>query len=257
MPGSSTTFVNTAIQIKADVWNEVNKTILEFRKKYKEILPLRLEVHTNQIINGKGNYNELKLTNEEIKGFFREYAKQLAKLDILATTVLIDKMLLVNSKDVFVECVDRLVNRINTTINNNHKKDKNKPKYLLFCDQGRIQKWEKQVEYMKSSNILYNKKQQKLFQIQLKNLIEKPISRDSSKSPLLQAADFIVTLFGKYHQYNFQNVNPKSRTSFFDNEFIVELLKILQPILNKAATKKNQNEFGLVIFPYNKKNTTL
>ncbi len=256
LPGSSKTFINTAIQIKSDNWNKVNKKLLEFRKDYRDTLPLRLEIHTNQIIGRKGNFNELNLTNEEIKNFFREYAKMLSKLDILATTVLINKTILNMNKDVFNECVDRLVNRINITIKLKNKKENNSTKkYLLFCDQGRIQSWEKKIAEMRKENILYNKKHNKKYNIKLKNLIEDPISRDSSKSPMLQVSDFIVTLFNKYHQSNYQGVTPKARLSFFDSDYVNELLEILKPILNIDVMKKEK--YGLFIFPYNKKNTTL
>lgn len=257
-PGSSEFFINTAVQVKTNKWNKIEKDFQLFRSELSNITKLskEYELHANNIIGRKSPFTNLKMTDQEIKNLIKLVAKKIATYDILCTTVVVDKSRFTRPLDVFDIGVHHLINRINTTISVKFKNLKSSEKlFLLFCDQGRIKNWETLVNSMKKENFLLTPGTNKKKNIKLSKLIEDPIQRDSKKSNFLQIADFIVTIFNKYHQLKISNKNFRSRMRFIDLDFIVEILEILKPILNLDASK-NKNHYGAVYFP-KIKNTTL
>jgi len=256
-PGSSDSFINTAIQVQSENWNLIDKKFNKFRRDLaaKSKLPYHLELHANNIIGRKSPYTSLSMTDNEIKNLIRDTARTISSLDILCTSIVVDKTRLNNPMNIFDIGVHHLINRINTTISVKYKSLSFKEKsFLIFCDQGRISNWEILVTSMKKQNVLYNAKSSKQETFKLNKLIEDPIQRDSKKSNFLQIADFIVTIFNKYHQLAVLNRTFRSRMAFIDLVFITEILEILKPVLNLDATK-DRDHYGAVYFP-KIKNTT-
>lgn len=248
-PGSSDTFINSAVQIESKDWNIFDKRIVKFREKLNVETKFlnKYEIHTKHIIDRKKPFYSLNLTDDEIKKLFREYAEFLSKQKISITNVVIDKTKIKKEFRIFDKGVDYLLNRINTTISVKYRHYSKDDKYfLVFVDKGRIGNWESLVKRMKQNNLLKTKKRGS-HNIPLKKMIEKPIQRDSHKSHLLQVSDFVATIIHKYYRLKVLNIAPRSKVAYFDLNYVEEILDILKPILNTDACKKNK--YGIVYFP--------
>lgn len=227
----STHYVRSAIGINDEVWNEAFLLIQEWRKELmnKYRIPLFKELHASDLLAGRGllvrDGHEYKRVSQKtgaeifVSGLQRlEHSSQLLEI--------INVSLKKPRKGIDIESLDRILNRINTSVLH-----QGQYAFLIF-DEGK----EKVINKIYRKARIFNPITSKYGQwetgeqwknIPIKNIVGGPAFRSSKSDYFLQMADFVAHALLKKDEKP-----PIPRVALYH---IDEAFNILDAALNKAA----------------------
>jgi len=230
-------FALSGLVIHERKWKEFLEEIKIFRKTMREVygLNLRDEIHSAKYTDRGSGVSIPKHNRLLILKRFTEFLASRSYISI--TNVIIKKADKPPDYDVFSNAWRTLFQRFDTTLKfknfpcNYNQEDNG----MVFCDNTDGKKLTALMRKMAVYNPVPFDGNMGFRNIPIQNIIEDPNLRDSNHSHFIQAADLCAFLL--YQLYCPKNYYRKKvgRSGYF---------RILEPILNKAASKKN--EYGIV-----------
>jgi len=248
---SSETFILTSTYMHASNWNDNFELFKKFRKYLKDTYGLKIkqEFHTANFFTDKSPYREYHLTNEQRKEIVELYCKVIATIKGKIVNTIIDKTNII--RDDYPVLKNALTNTVQRIENDSDWR------YIIISDKGRISVMKKTTRAIRNYNPITSKFNFETYSnAPIKNMIEDILEKDSIESYFIQVSDFVSYIVNLYYKSCIKNKElPNRIASWLDKKDIVHFMNILKNSFNLKASSKN--EYGLVIYPKIKKDTTL
>ncbi len=248
-PGSSLLYVQTAIYVHHQQWNDSFEALYEFRRRLKKDygLPIRLEIHVKPFLLNKRPYQRLKIQERTRVKIIDKLCGFLATLPLKTLNVAIDKGRITRGAD-----YDILGNAMVYTIQrleNDLKKNDPSSSFLIITDEGRVGKMRRIARKVRRMNYIPSRFQPGTYvDARITKLIEDPLPKSSDQSYFIQASDFIATVTYYYQLHKLGKLSFPSRFPKSINSTRIEVwMNTLLPILNTLAS--NSDKFGVVCYP--------
>lgn len=212
----------SALCIPADQWFQALNQLIEFRRSIRKSdgIYQSIEMHATDWIGGRGNIAHEFIRKGIRARIFRSFLEEIVKLPEVkifnACGSKKDEMIL----------FERLLNRINVNMG------KNGSSCIIFSDEGK--NYDKLVRRLRRHNYISSKlglwdNGLTAKNIPIERIFEDPVYRDSSKSLLIQAADFCA----------FSLLRKEAPTPNTDKLNISNAFMLLEPVLVKQAYRKD------------------
>lgn len=242
---SSPIFVLSSLYMDHNEWKNNFEQIRQFKRKLKDDygMPVKEEFHTTKFLTDKNPYHG-QYENKIRKEILYLYFNLISSLSLKIINVVIDKSRFTSpGYPILEKALTYNVQRIENDLSVISKK------YLIITDEGRLGKMRKQIRKIQRINFIPSKFNQYQYRKEISNLIEDPLSKESSESYFIQLADAVATIV---YLYSLQNLckeklewaNRVKKVLSYGNE--IELLQIIENNLNLAASSIR---FGLVCYP--------
>ena len=239
---SSDLFCISSVAININDYDLLLNEYYDLRKVYQDkgLFNIKEEFHTTKIVNRNKPFDHL--TNENVKYIFNSMINLLVKHPIISHSIIINKTIADSNYQIFNNAANYLLTRIDFFCFEKNEK------YLVFCDKGYEDKWNKVLEKVKVGNLVKSTISSKDFKkIKICNVIERIIPRDSIESEFIQIADFMVFIINQWYRIVRMNKKNSKSNIFLTEEYILEILKKLKVLFN---TKVHYgNEYGILIYP--------
>jgi hypothetical protein len=244
---SSKLFVLTSIYMHHQNWKDNFSILLNLRKtlKSKFNLPIKVEIHTKQLILNKNPYRELNLSTNDRVLIMKEISLAISSLEIQSVNVCIDKIKIneKNSKR-YKNILDSALNFNIQRIENDLRKKDPGTKFIMITDEGRVGKMRMTTRKIQTINFIPSRYSPESYRNEIKLLIEDPLPKNSKESFFIQIVDFISYFI---YLYSIKKEDWNNRLNWLDEKTVYEILKNIEPILNLNAS--SGNNFGIVRYP--------
>jgi hypothetical protein len=241
---ASPIFTLAANYTHEDTWRTVFNGIKGFRVSIKTKIPPKMEIHVKDFILGKRPYRELDLSDNDRISIIESYCSTVSTLPLQIVNVVINKTIIKNED---YPVLDRALTYSIQRIDNSTIDDK----LIIISDDGRIIKMRKTTRRIQVFNTIPSKTASTIKISQpIERLIEDPLPKASANSYFVQISDLIAFLVYNYMlpkitQYS---LNPRFPPDVNDKK-LDYWLDLLEPVLNKRATKENKFGHGIVCYP--------
>ena len=248
-PGSSPLYVQTAIYVQHQHWNDTFEALHEFRKRLMKDyrLPVRLEIHVKPFLLNKRPYQQLKFKERTRVKIIDEFCEVLATLPLKTLNVVIDKDKITRpaSYDILERAMEYTIQRLE----NDLKKNDPSSNFLIITDEGRVGKMRRIARRVRRLNYIPSRYQPGSYlNARITKLIEDPLPKSSDQSYFIQASDFIATVAYYYQLHKLAKLSFPSRfPKSVDPAKIEGWMNALLPILNTHAS--STDKFGVVCYP--------
>ncbi len=242
---SSPIFVLSSLYMDHNEWKNNFELVKLFRRKLKEDygIPVKEEFHTNNFLRDKEPYHD-KYEPDARKEILFLYFKLISSLNIKIINVVIDKgRFKTPGYQILEKALTYNVQRIENDLSAIPQK------YLIITDEGRLGKMRRQIRKIQSINFIPSKFHPFAYRKEIANLIEDPLSKESSESYFIQLIDAVSTVVYLYSLQNLcktktQWANRIRKVLVYGDE--IKLLKIIENNLNLKASR---GRFGIVCYP--------
>lgn len=243
---ASPLFVLSAVYCPALDWRENFDFIAGFKKQMAKDFnfPLKLEIHTRELLLNKKPYSPLRLAGSERTEIVRRFCQVAAQLSLRAITTAVVKPWIRSADfDVLDRALSYSVNRIEIDLRH---ADANR--FLIITDDGRLAKMRSPTRRMQKINYVPSKFESSPYQRDIRHMIEDPLPKDSKESYFIQLADMLAFLFYSHtaHETSLADLPHRSPPEL-NHDFVTGCLDILKPILNLKASATHP--YGLVLIP--------
>lgn len=245
---SSPFFVLTALYLSYLNWRPSLDAVIDFRRGLNTSfgLPVRMELHTKHFLLNKGDYRELKLSDEKRVQVVDLFCDLIASLNLKIINTVIVKPRIRSGKYNVLDTalrysIQRIENDLNPTLNPDQK-------FMVITDEGRVGKMRHTARKIQRINFIPSKFQPSTYRKEITALIEDPLPKNSKESYFIQLADlvsFVVYLrsvssteIGKY---------PSRLPAVVTSEKVSEWMDRLKPAFNLNASGKDP--YGIVYHP--------
>jgi len=246
----STLFCLAGVVVHELAWQDTINQLLQFRRwlRSKYGIPQEAELHTAEMISKpkKLHASIQTLSKHARLAIIRNFADEIARLrDVNVISVVLDKAHgVATPEDVFNYAWCSLFQRFENTIDYKNFRGPSNPQErgIVFPDDTDGGKLKQLLTRMRVSNRLkinLGHGASTLIDRPIRLVVEDPINRDSSQSYLIQVADCAVFLLKQYMQPN-SYMKQSGGNAYF---------KRLDPVLCKAASKKDPDKMGIVRLP--------
>ena len=248
-PGSSLLYVQTAIYVHHQHWNDTFEALYEFRRRLKTDygLPIRLEIHVKPFLLNKRPYQRLNIQEETRVEIIDKLCGFLATLPLKTLNVAIDKAKIIrlSGYDILEKAMEYTIQRLE----NDLKKNDPSSSFLIITDEGRVGKMRRIARKVRRMNNIPSRFQPGTYlDAKITKLIEDPLPKSSDQSYFIQASDFIATVTYYYQLHKLGKLSFPSRFPKSVNSARIEVwMNTLFPILNTHASYSDQ--FGVVCYP--------
>lgn len=248
-PGSSLLYVQTAIYVHYQRWNDTFEALYEFRKRLMKdfSLPIRLEIHVKPFLLNKRPYQRLKFPVGTRVKIIDEFCQVLATLPLKTLNVVIDKDRITRpaSYDILERAMEYTIQRLENDLNKNDPS----ASFLIITDEGRVGKMRRIARKVRRLNYIPSRFQPGTYlNARITRLIEDPLPKNSDQSYFIQASDFIATVTYYYQLHKLGKLSFPSRfPKSVDPARIEGWMNALLPILNTHAS--STDKFGVVCYP--------
>lgn len=242
---SSPIFVLSSLYMDHNEWKHNFELMRVFRKKLKKDydIPVKEEFHTADFIRDKAPYHGKYEENIRKEVLFL-YFKLISSLNIKIINVVIDKgRFKTPGYQILEKALTYNVQRIENDLSAIPKK------YLIITDEGWLGKMRKQIRKIQRINFIPSKYNPIAYRKEIENLIEDPLSKESSESYFIQLIDSVSTIV---YLFALQNL---CKTKIPWGKRIRKVLKygdeisLLKIIENNLNLKASRNRFGIVCYP--------
>lgn len=249
--GSPTTlFCLAGVVVHELAWQDTIKQLLQFRRwlKRRHGIFLEAELHTAEMINKpkKLHASIQSLPKHTRLAIIRNFADEIARLkDVNIISVVLDKTKgVATTDDVFNYTWCSLFQRLENTIDYKNFRGPSNPQErgIVFPDDTDGGKLTQLLARMRINNKLkinLGSGATTTVDRPIRLVVEDPINRNSSQSYLIQAADCAAFLLKQYMQPS-NYMKQCGGNAYF---------KRLDPVLCKAASRKDPEKMGIVRLP--------
>lgn len=248
-PGSSPLYVQTAVYVDHQHWNDTFKALCEFRRRIKKDygLPIRLEIHVKPLLLNKRPYQRLKFRERTRVKIFDELCGLLATLPLKTLNVAIDKDKITQHAGYGI--LERAMQYTIQMLENDLIKNDPSSSFLIISDEGRVGKMRRIARKVRRLNPIPSLRQPGTsYNAKITKLIEDPLPKSSDQSYFIQASDFIATVTFYYQLHKLGKLSFPRRFPESVNSAKIEVwMNTLLPILNTHASYSDQ--FGVVCYP--------
>lgn len=245
---SSPFFVLTALYLSYLNWRPSLDAIIDFRRglfaSFK--LPVRLEFHTKHFLLNKGEYIELKLSDEEGINVVDLFCDLIANLNLKIINTVIVKPRIRSVKYNVLDTalrysIQRIENDLNPTLNPDQK-------FMIITDEGRVGKMRHTARKIQRINFIPSKFQPSAYRKEITALIEDPLPKNSKESYFIQLAD-LVSFVVYLHSVSLTQIGkfPARLPPAVTPEKVAEWMERLKPALNLNAS--GRDPYGVVYHP--------
>ncbi len=193
-PGSSPLYVQTAIYVHYQVWNDTFNALYQFRKQLKETygLPIRLEMHTKPFLLDKPPYKRYDFQDKTRVEIIEKFCEFLATLTVKTVNVVINKDKISGpGYDIFDNAMEYTIQRLENDLG----KIDPSSKFLIITDEGRVGKMRRTARRVRRINYIPSLLQPgTYYEAKITKLIEDPLPKNSNQSYFIQASDLIATV---------------------------------------------------------------
>lgn len=243
---ASPLFVLSAVYCPALDWRENFEFIVGFKRQLAKDFnfPVKLEIHTRELLLNKKPYAPLRLTGSERTEIVRRFCQVAAQLSVRSISTAVVKPWIKKADfPVLDRALSYSVNRIETDL-----RGATANRFLIITDDGRVAKMRSTTRRMQKINYVPSKFDGSGYQRDIRHMIEDPLPKDSKESYFIQLADMLAFLFYAYtaHETGIAAL-PRRSPPELDHAFVTGCLEILKPILNLKACAAHP--YGLVLIP--------
>jgi len=244
---SSPLFTLTCMYIFYLNWKDTFNLIREFRQSLRNQygLPIKMEIHTKQLLLNKYPYKPLGLSEVERVSIIDHFCQFLASLDFKVVNVVIDKAKITNPD---YGVLDRAFTYSIQRVENDLEKVDPSHRFLIITDEGRVGKMTKVARRIQRINYIPSQFSSTSYRKEIRRLIEDPLPKRSDQSYFIQIADLIAYIVYLHKLIELCRGNfPSRMPGLVDHSKILSWLDILSPILNLQASSTER--FGIVCYP--------
>ena len=245
---SSNCFILTGVYMFAEDWQQnfdiMRNLKVELKNKYG--FPIKIEMHTKHFLTDKLPYRNYGWTRQQKREILHSYLAAIGKMKIEVVNVVIDKTK-INSENypVLENALKYNLQRIDTT--SNHSGNWN---YLVFSDEGRIEKMKKTARLIRVYNPVQNDFNFDSRNLPIKYMIEDIVEKNSAESYFIQTSDFISYFIHLYMMLTtYGGQLPNRVAQILSSDEVANTIEYFKKtgILNLHASR--DNDYGLVIYP--------
>lgn len=245
---SSPLFALSAVYLDYLEWKTIHDEIVEFRRKIKKShnFPVKLELHTKQLLLDKSPYRDFGFTQEQKLSLITAFCKFIGEINIRIVNILINKSSIRHQGyDVMDTSLKYSVQRIENDLDPGKNPD---ARFMIITDEGRVGKMRKTTRAIQRINYIPSQFNQGSYRREIQALIEDPLPKDSKESYFIQLCDliaYIVYLYG----LNTTGAGdfPNRLKSYLTEEQLFTWLDLMRPSFNLEAAPADN--YGVKIHP--------
>ena len=243
---SSPLFVLTAIYQHYQNWKDNYQMVRDLRERLRSqySLPIKLELHTKNLLLNKNPFRDLNLSDDQRMAIIDEFCDTIAAMNVKVVNVVIDKTKVKLSKyDVLDTSLTYSIQRIE----NDLVKIDPANRFLIITDEGRVGKMRSTTRKIQKFNFVRSKFGTGTYRKEIKSLIEDPLPKPSKESHFIQLCDLIALIVYNYKLLELGVGGLHNRMpSDVDIAKLKSWMDKLLPSLNLAASS---DEYGIVCYP--------
>lgn len=222
-------------------WNVSFDKIKDFRRFLKSQYKVKMgwELHSTDLLSGRGDWFGSGISETDRVDIFLETLKfeaSLPTIQVLNAVALKEKINEPSAKTE-AELWRRLLERFQMFIQKSNASSNLNENGIVIADESNEKVIRETVRKMRVYNPVKSHFKSKSYPFILTNVIEDPFFKDSRHSYFVQLSDV-----NSYALQRIMDTTPKSGLAKINSAF-----KLLDPILLKQASKKNQ--YGVVVYP--------
>ncbi len=243
---SSPLFVLTAIYQHYQNWKDNYQMVRDLRERLRTQynLPIKLELHSKNLLLNKNPYRPLNLSDIQRMAMIDEFCETIAAMDVKVVNVVIDKTKVKLAK---YEVLDTALKYSIQRIENDLVKINPANRFLIITDEGRVGKMRSTTRKIQKINFIQSKFGTGTYQKEIKSLIEDPLPKPSKESHFIQICDLIALIVYNYKLLELGVGALHNRMpSDVDIAKLKSWLDRLLPSLNLAASSE---AYGIVCYP--------
>jgi hypothetical protein len=245
---SSELFVLSALYLHHQNWKTAFDAIRGLRQHLKGsfAFPVKLELHTRQLLLDKNPYRALKLNGDDRVRIVDQFCDLIASLDVRIVNVAIVKPRITSST---YSVLDRALTYSVQRIENDLEPSSDpSARFMIITDEGRVGKMRSTTRRVQRINPIPSRFGQGAYRKEITTLIEDPLPKRSQESYFIQLADLVAYVTRLYTATKtghggFPSRLPPSVTP----AKIAEWMDRLKPSLNTRAS--GDDPYGVVMYP--------
>lgn len=207
-------------------------------------LPIKLELHTKNLLLNKNPFRPLNLSDIQRMAILEEFCDTVAAMNVKVVNIVIDKTKIKSAK---YDILDTALTYSIQRIENDLVKIDPANKFLVITDEGRVGKMRGTTRKIQKINFIQSKFGTGTYRKEIKSLIEDPLPKSSKESYFIQLSDLIAFIVYNYKLLELGvDVLHNRMPTGVDLMKLKSWLDRLLPSLNVAASAE---QYGIVCYP--------